>query len=147
MITVVILSPLSPLSFSEPNSRSIHVFSFVPNNKEFISEINKIPRNDTILASCLVFPYVATDPNAYPILDQIVNGTCTYIYNFNQTFFPKFVLIIPSDYHIVKDIIPNFTIKYSLMDTFNISVVNLLPLPDNPQNVSVLVYTIGRLTQ
>ena len=141
-IVVVILSPLSPLSLAEPYSRPIHVFSYVPNSKEFISEINKIPHNDTILASCLVFPYVATDPNAYPLLDKIVNGTCTYVYNFSRLFFPKFVLIIPSDYHIIKDIIPNFSSKYALLNTFNISVVNLLPLPNNPQNVSVLVYSI-----
>ena len=89
-----------------------------------------------------MFPYVATDPNAYPLLDKIVNGTTTYVYNFSQLFFPKFVLIIPSDYHIIKDIIPNFSSKYALLNTFNISVVNLLPLPNNPQNVSVLVYSV-----
>ena len=142
MIVVVILSPLSPLSFAEPYSRPIHVFSYVPNNKEFISEINQIPHNDTILASSLVFPYVATDSNAYPILDQIVNGTCTYVYNFSQMFFPKFILIIPSDYHIIKDIIPNFSSQYALLNTFNISVINLLPLPGSPQNISVMVYSI-----
>ena len=142
MIVIVILSPLSPLSVLEPYARPIHIFSYVPNNKEFISEINQIPHNDTILASSLVFPYVATDSNAYPLLDQIVNGTCTYVYNFNQSFFPRFILIIPSDYHIIKDIIPNFTSRYALLNTFNISVVNILPLPDCPQDISIMVYSI-----
>ena len=142
IIVVVILSPLSPLSVLEPYARPIHIFSYVPNNKEFISEIDQIPHNDTILASSLVFPFVATDSNAYPLLDQVVNGTCTYVYNFNQSFFPRFILIIPSDYHIIKDIIPNFTSQYALLNTFNVSVVNILPLPDCPQDISIMVYSI-----
>ncbi|EQD75698.1 conserved hypothetical protein, membrane, partial [mine drainage metagenome] len=141
----IIFSPLSPLSSSLPNSRPIAIITPPEDINTLNNILGLVPSNASILASDFIFPHLATDPNSYPILHAVVNGSYVVSDKLPSNYTPEYIFIFPSDFSSAEQIVTVFPHSYGLLadGTLNfsqISGIRLVSVKD-----SLLLYKFNYL--
>ena len=106
----VVMSPLNPTNFGATQYPGY--FGFQWNENPVAGEMNwilgEMPKNATVLASDNLFPYLANDPNAYPVPWYPVTPGNPPVFPFSANATPDFVLVdssqaifLPSDFQSV----------------------------------------------
>lgn len=111
----MVFSPVSPVSSTLPSAREIEVFE-PPSNLEILNTIlSRVPSNASVLTSDFIFPHLATDENAYPILHQPLNGRLEVVDKLPSNFTPEYVLIFPTDFSSVQQLVKEFPSDYGVL--------------------------------
>ncbi len=143
LVVVILLSPTLPVSHMLPDARPIDQLAPPGNLAAFQSMLSLMPANATILASDYVFPHVAGDENAYPILHSTINGTSVAIDGLPADFSPRYVLIFPSDYTSAGQIVAGFPSDYGVLAESMLIISTNNFLSTSYFDVYVILFEIG----
>ena len=142
-IAVVLFSPFMPFTQVYFNPRPVSEFSPPPNYASVLDVAALVPGSAPVLASDNLFSFVATNPNAYPILYSSVPATHAYtLIDFVPPgFSPDYLLLEQGDYVAAETLLSSFPQAYGLRA--------MASIPAEPQSSSfpgmnyILLYKHG----
>lgn len=121
LVAGCVFSPSLPYTFVYDNPRPITAFT-PPSNYQSVEKLAEIiPAGANVLASDYLFPQVASNPNAVPILKNYTNGAYLLDRFTPPGWSAQFVLILLGDYLVVGALVPDFPADFSLRGVASIA--------------------------